>query len=447
MSFTTMTVRLGTRRVLVAHPNERQYGHLGLEIVMSLARARKADADVYLVRPSTALGVGLFELESPQVRLLRPTPVVRELLRACISWRKLRDRLDKWRETIREQVEREFVHEVSRYVGDPGMPQPVREGLRGARRRLRASLEQAVRDRAHRPAYYERRLLREPVPVRLNATASEEAAAQARAHGIAGDARLVCIHARESGYKQGREIQDRKPQRGQDDRARNARIESYFEAVDYLVGRGYTVVRLGDPTMTPVCRRGVVDLATSPMRTNLIEVYCLLRSDLLIAGESGMVGITCVTNTPFLCVNATEPISAYPVRSPGLFLPKAVVDKRDGRRLGPLDLLTPDYQRYFRDDKRYLYIDNSPGDIRDATCEMIEWLDGRWTESSAQRGYHEAIMRAAARLRRRFTYARKWGLHEGFLGDGRIARIAVAATSAPMAGVSEDTPARVGAHE
>ena len=87
MSFTTTTVRFGGRRVLVAHPNERQYGHLALEIMMSLARAREAHADVYLVRPSTRLGGGLFELESPEVRVLRPVPVVREVLRACVGWR------------------------------------------------------------------------------------------------------------------------------------------------------------------------------------------------------------------------------------------------------------------------------------------------------------------------------------------------------------------------
>ena len=426
MSFTTTTVRLGTRRVLVAHPNEEQYGHQGLEIVTSLARAREADADVYLVHPSTTLGRGLFELESPHVRVLRPTRVVRELLRACISWRKLRDRLDDWRDDVREQVEREFVHEVNRYVGDPGIPQPVREGLRGARRRLRASLDEAMRVRDLEPPYYERRLLREPVPVRLHAAASEEAAAQARAHGIAPDARLVCMHARESGYKQGREIQDDKPVLGRDDRTRNARIESYFEAVDYLVGRGYTVVRLGDPTMTPVSRPGVVDLATSPMRSNLLEVHCLLRSAFIIAGESAYVNVIYLTNTPILLINATEPISAYPIRAPGLFLSKGVIDKRDGRHLTVLDLLSVEYQRQLRDPRRYVYVDNSPEQIREATDEMLAWVEGRWTESEAQRRYHEAIMTAAARLSRR-PYVRKWGLHEGFLGDGRIARVALAA--------------------
>jgi putative glycosyltransferase (TIGR04372 family) len=426
VSFSTTTVRFGPRRVLIASPNVRQYGHLGLEILMSLGHARRAAADLYLVRPSDPLGAGMFELESPDVRVLRPNPLVREMLRACMAWRKLRDRVDDWRDEAREQVEREFVREVTRYVVDPGLPQPVREGLRGARGRLRTALETMARDRRRRPSYFQRRLLREEVPVRLHPAARQAAEAQALAHGIDPDARLVCIHAREAGYKLGNEIQDAKPHAGRDDRVRNARIETYLEAADFLVQRGYTVVRLGDPSMTPVDHPGVVDLATSRTRTNLLEIYCMLRADLLIAGESGLAGVTYLTNTPFLLVNSTEPISSYPIRAPGLFLPKTVVDKRDGRRLTSHDLLGTDYHRQFRDTRRYLYVDNTPAEIRAATEEMLTWIAGGWTESDGQRGYHDAIMASAAELHKRSNYVRKWGLDKGFLGDGRIARVALA---------------------
>ena len=57
---------------------------------------------------------------------------------------------------------------------------------------------------------------------------------------------------------------------------------------------------------------------------------------------------------------------------------------------------------------------------------MLEWVGGRWTETPAQRAYHDAIVSAAGELGRRLYYIRKWGLHEGFLGDGRIARVALA---------------------
>jgi putative glycosyltransferase (TIGR04372 family) len=261
--------------------------------------------------------------------------------------------------------------------------------------------------------------------VQLKPAAREEAERQARAHGLAPDARLVCIHAREAGYKRGGEMHDVKPD-SRDDRTRNARIESYFEAVDDLVAQGYTVVRLGDASMTPVEHPGVIDLATSPSRTNLLEVSCLLRSDFIICGESAFVNLIYLTNTPILLVNATEPISAYPIRAPGLFLPKGVVDRRDGRALTIEELTGLDYHRQLRDTRRYEYIDNSPAQIRAATREMLDWVRGAWTESPAQGSYHEAIMSAAAQLWRRSSYVQKWGLHDGFLGDGRVARAALA---------------------
>lgn len=425
MRFDSATLRFGTRRVIVTNPNDQQYGHLGLEIGMSLAHARRQGAAVCFIKPSNRLGSGLFELESPDVRVLRPTPVVRELFRACLSGRKLLGRIDGWREAMWEQVETHFVREVNRYVDDPAVPSEVRHRLRGVRGRVRSSLEEVTRTRGLPPLYFERQRLRERVEVRLHPEAHKQAAALARAHGIPTDAPLVCVHARERGYKQGREVQDTKHD-GRDDGARNARIESYLAAVDELVGRGYTVVRLGDSSMTPVQHPGVVDLATSKTRTNLLEVYCLLRSDLLIAGESGLAGVTYVTNTPFLLVNATEPIAAYPVRAPGLFLPKAVMDRRDGRRLTNDDLLAVDYHRQFRDTRRFKYIDNTPEEIREATREMLEWLSGEWTETPDQRRYHETIVAAADHLRRRGSlHVRKWGLHDGFLGDGRIARVAL----------------------
>lgn len=422
MSYSTTTVRFGTKRILVTHPNQHQYGHLGLEMAMSLAHARRDGLDVCFVR-SSRLGSGLFELESPEVRVLRPAPVLHGVLRGCLSWRNVRHRLGVWR----EKVGREFARETSRYVDHGGIPDEIREGMRGVRRRLRSSLEELERERRGQELYLERRLVREPVVVRLQPAARDAAAAQASAHGIDPAAPLVCIHAREEGYKRGNEIHDTKPHLHRDDTVRNVRIESYMPAVDELVRRGYTVVRLGDATMMPVSHPGVVDLATSPSRTNLLEVYCLLRSRLLIASESGLVGVMYVTNTPSLLVNVTTPIASYPIRAPGLFLPKTVVDRRDGRRLTGHDLLTLDYHVNFRDSRRFEYVDNTPEQILNATGELLDWVGGRWSESPGQRHYHETAVAAAAQLRDRLEHIRKWGLHDGFLGDGRIARAGLAA--------------------
>ena len=47
-------------------------------------------------------------------------------------------------------------------------------------------------------------------------------------------------------------------------------------------------MRIGDSTMTPLDHPGVLDLAKSTKRTELLELYCLMRSELLLGCESGL---------------------------------------------------------------------------------------------------------------------------------------------------------------
>jgi putative glycosyltransferase (TIGR04372 family) len=411
-------------RVLVAKPNVRQYGHLGLEILMALADARRLGADVLFVHPAEVAGGGLFELESSEVRIRR---FPRSIVAAAEAPLRLRDWQDRMTVFCRELAVRfraELARECAEYGRDRTLPKEVRHGLGVYEHRVSARVEQLRSAIGPERYYFRRRLLRKRVETHLRPEAEKTARAAARAHGIAADARIVCIHARESGYKQGREMQDSKPETGRDDGARNARIESYFAACDYLVGMGYTVVRLGDPSMTPVSRAGIVDLATAPARTNLLEIFLLLRAHFIIAGESGLLGVSYVTNTPLLTVNATEPISAYPIRADGLFMTKKVIDRQTGRRLSQEDLLTEAYQRTLRSTRRYVYVDNTPDEIRAGVREMLGWIDRR-DESPGQRAYHAHIVAAAAALQSRVSYIRKWGLDGGFLGDGRIANVAL----------------------
>ena len=61
---------------------------------------------------------------------------------------------------------------------------------------------------------------------------------------------IVTLHVRESGYKEVLGIVDREK-----DSVRNADVDSYATATDWLIERGYQVVRFGDPQMKPFRRR------------------------------------------------------------------------------------------------------------------------------------------------------------------------------------------------
>jgi putative glycosyltransferase (TIGR04372 family) len=412
-------VNLAGRRVLVSRPNGLQYGHLGLEMQMTLAQAKAESAAVCFLPPAVLANEALFALTTDEVQILHPAAVQRAWL--GLRW-EMKELSLSGAERLRAASNSfwlELYRELRRHSGDARLPLSVRQGLR----RLSQTTPGAERasDRAAEPLYYRRRLIRERLAIRLPDDLGDQARQTATALGITPGTPIVSIHAREGGYKLGREQQDRKPDK-RDDSFRNARIETYFDAVDDLVSQGYTVVRLGDASMTPVRRRGVVDLATSPLRTPAVEVLVLLMSEFVVCGDSGVHAVSDLTNTPRLTVNATEPISCYPVRSDGLYILKKVIDLSSGRTLTLTELLSEEYFRNLRHPRRYGYRDNTSREIAEAVGEIQQSLRHGWHDSDSQTRYRGLIAEAGTSLGRRIRYVAKWGPDGGFIGDGRLAR-------------------------
>jgi putative glycosyltransferase (TIGR04372 family) len=257
---------------------------------------------------------------------------------------------------------------------------------------------------------------------------ADRARADAKALGILDGSPIVCVHARESGFKQGgKEVHEKQRRQGKrrlrDDTVRNASIRTYFPVMRELVARGFIVVRIGDPSMEPVELPGVVDLARHERRSSLLEVSLLLRSQFLIAGESGPAGVSYLTNTPLLQVNATDPIGSYPIRSSGLLLLKHVRERKSGYRLQADELLSEQYLAHLRDTALYEYMDNTPEEISAAVNEMLALLDGD-PDDKAQVAFRSEATRVATAVVPGLWYLRKWQADTGFLGDGRLARVA-----------------------
>jgi putative glycosyltransferase (TIGR04372 family) len=409
------------RPLIVSRPKATQYGHLALEIHLSLVYAMEAGAALYLLRERGAVNPALYEVESSAVSVLRPTVWQDAWLSARLMlprwWRYWSDRGRGWR----LDFYRALRNALAEHCIDPRVPDALRVRLREIRQVLnRWRAEEEGQELSAEFTYVERTKVRHPVESHLNPAASERARALAAEVGVTDAMRLVCVHAREAGYKRGREVNDKAS--GRDDSTRNARIETYFEAIDRLVAKGFVVVRVGDPSMEPVVRPGVIDLATHPKRSALAEVHCLYRSAFLICGESGPLSVSYLTNTPIVTVNSTDPIGGYPMRRDGFYILKGVVDRRTGLRLRLGELLTEGYLRHLRDTKRFVYVENTPGEICAVVDEMLEWLDGAHVESAAQAEFRDAATRASVELRDRLGYVRKHGSDRGFLGDGRIGR-------------------------
>lgn len=407
------------RTLLVTRVNARQYGHLGLEILMSLARARELHADVCFVRPRHVVAAALFEIDTRDVRVRRSA--VSALAARGMWWADdQRVSVQMRGSALADAWRRERAYQLDRHI-EAAEDKSLRDALKMRARRLKVPVAPQGVEPDELPLYYQRRLIRHRVAVFLPEQAMSDVKRAAAAHGLDLDAPLVTVHVREAGWKFGREMQDAKPN-SRNDSVRNARIETYFDALDYLVEQGFTVVRMGDPSMTPVRRRGVVDLATAGTRSQLLEIACLMRSVFFLSGEAGPVGVSYLTNTPLLTVNATDPISSYPIRDDGMYILKQVVDRRTGRRLSIEEQLSAAYLAELRNVERYSYIDNTAEEIRCAVTEMLAWIRGSRDESEAQRRFRDLATDAGESLRASLSYVRKWGSDQGFLGDGRICR-------------------------
>lgn len=227
---------------------------------------------------------------------------------------------------------------------------------------------------------------KEPPVVRLQLPPDldGQAARAAAALGIPSDQPIVTVHVRESGYRATNQLRQRDW-----DEIRNARIETFFPAFAALVRSGYTVVRLGDPTMTPITQPGVVDLATHADRHPLVDIWCVQRSRFLVGCDSGPSWLAMLLNIPILTVNAVHFRDVE--RPQDRVICKLARDQQTGALLSVAQMLTREFlAKGFKSD-RYACIDNTPADIEKAVMDMIEVVDGREQRSWDQKNFSHRL--------------------------------------------------------
>ncbi len=434
-------VSFGSRRVVVlreSHPGRWSYfGHVALELAQAFAYARLIGASIAILPPRGFVHPAYLEVECDGVPIVR-SRVALPVLRACSA----RFELGGFRRSA-AAVRKKAAQDLRAYVRGHDLPKPVRSRVRAVGDRL--DRKRRSREEPDQGPYWRRRLISVPVGTRLSPAAERRAAEWAASLGIPPDRPIVTVHARERGYKlssDGRDTYNGKAAYGgMDEATRNSWVETYFPAMDHLAERGYTVVRIGDSTMTPVDRPGAIDLATAPDRGALLDLYCLFHSRFLLTGESSPHSVCHLTNTPLLTVNATDPIGAYPPRRDGILMMKTVVDRETGRTLTLDDLLSEEYQTFKRHPGRYEYLQNTPEEILAAVQEMLDLLDRDTPESAGQSRYRELLTRAYDSTRH-VHYVAKFAPDRGFLGYGRIARSQVDPWDEGAAGRA---PVRLGA--
>src|SRR5438132_1489182 len=116
---------------------------------------------------------------------------------------------------------------------------------------------------------------------------------------------------------------------------------SFVPAMRFLVDNGFTVVRMGDPTMHPLPPlEGVIDYCHHPARDPWLDVYLVASAQFFVGCTSGLVMVAHVFGTPTV-LSHFVPACARPYTNRDLFLPRLYWSEQEGRVLSFEESLTP----------------------------------------------------------------------------------------------------------
>ena len=211
-----------------------------------------------------------------------------------------------------------------------------------------------------------------------------EVAAEAARLGIDPNRPIVTVHVRELGFRAGAGLTQRSW-----DLVRNGKVATYRDAFAALVERGFTVVRLGDSTMTPIECPGVIDFTRLSGPKAWLEVWCTMRSTFFIGCDSGPAWLAYLLHIPQLTVNAVHFRDL--TRPTDRIICKLAKETATGRVLPISEMLTEDFLRNGFKSGRYEYLDNEPYDIQRAVLDMLNVVAGTEALSSAQAKFNRRL--------------------------------------------------------
>lgn len=361
----------GGRPVLVMRPDPSP-GRGSIEMLATLALARARSGAACFLPPPGDAGEMVALATSGDV------PIVGRGWRQ--SWFGVRWALagaarrarGRWRAAGASWLQ-EMYRELRRHAGNERLPSKLRWRLRERAHRAYDRSQAASSD----AVTYPRLLLREPSAFALPQEAIDGARREAEACGFESGAPNVVLEV-------------------------GMRPDVAAGVERLLTARGYRTVRLD----------GAASLR--------LRLFVLCAARFVVCTSRDLQQLAYLTNTPSLAVNATDVFSAYPVRRDGVFLLRTALDLESGAVMAPDQRLS---EHHYRNLRNVGYRENTLGEVTAAVEEMIGGIEHGWQESPGQSRFRERAAAAGAALAPLVPAVAAWAPEDGFIGDGRLARV------------------------
>jgi len=222
-------------------------------------------------------------------------------------------------------------------------------------------------------------------------------------YGITPQEKIVCFHVRDNAYLSGKFPEKNFSYHN----FRDADVQTYLPAIEYLIEQGYKVVQIGASTNQKLAIESnhYIDLANNRSEEygDFLELFLLDICHFFLANFSGPYGVATIFDTPILIVNGT-PVQ-HPYGKFGRFLPKRIFQHGDEIMLPELCRGKPlsnenkapiylcfnqvEFTKYGVE-----YVDNSQEDILKAVIEFEARMEGKtfdMTLTEQQQSYYDAL--------------------------------------------------------
>jgi putative glycosyltransferase (TIGR04372 family) len=168
---------------------------------------------------------------------------------------------------------------------------------------------------------------------------------------------------------------------------RNCDVEDYVEGAEAVAQRGYFVLRMGAVVARPMrsAHPRVIDYATSGRRSEFMDLYLGAHCAFCVSDGLGYYAIPAAFRRPNAYVNYSPFFMFYSSRAADLGIAKTMVDATTGRRLtlgemGARGVAQLSATRDFAE-RGVRVVSNTPGEIRELMCEMVDRLEGTWRDA------------------------------------------------------------------
>ena len=185
--------------------------------------------------------------------------------------------------------------------------------------------------------------------------------------GIDSSTWYVCLHVRESGFKNDHGRRE----------YRNSSVHNYIPAIKVITDAGGVVVRIGDPTMTPLPELpNVIDYPFTSKKSSLLDLYLIKHCRFYLGAASGPDAVAEMFFKDVLITNMAQWLMAYPLRKKARGIYKYVYSKAHGRYLTFHEVLNDDYKMQ----DLFGYIDDNY-ELTENTAEDIEMVVSEYLHS------------------------------------------------------------------